>query len=241
MAEIRTGTCSWTDRTLLESKTFYPPGLKSAEDRLKFYAQHFNTVEVDSTFYALPARRNAELWAERTPPDFIFHIKAFGLLTQHTVEVARLPRLLREMLPPDKRELRLLKDPPAEIRDLAFQMFAEALLPLYESGKLGVVLFQFPPFFVPRQESLNYIEQCQKMLAHYPLAIEFRHRRWVDEQHLKETLSFLKERDLAFVCVDEPQFDDSTMPPLAEATSDISYIRFHGRNKENWFKKGITT
>ncbi|WP_176227345.1 DUF72 domain-containing protein, partial [Candidatus Hakubella thermalkaliphila] len=79
-----------------------------------------------------PARRNAELWAERTPPDFIFHIKAFGLLTQHTVEVARLPRLLREMLPPEKRELRLLKDPPAEIRDLAFQMLAEALLPLYE-------------------------------------------------------------------------------------------------------------
>ncbi len=92
MAEIRVGTCSWTDKTLLESKTFYPPGLKTAEDRLKFYAQHFNTVEVDSTFYALPARRNAELWAERTPSDFIFHIKAFGLLTQHAVEVARRSR-----------------------------------------------------------------------------------------------------------------------------------------------------
>jgi uncharacterized protein YecE (DUF72 family) len=147
MVEIRVGTCSWTDKTLLESKTFYPPELKSAEDRLKFYAQHFNTVEVDSTFYALPARRNAELWAERTPSEFVFHIKAFGLLTQHAVEVTRLPRLLKEMLPPEKRELRLLKDPPGEIRDLAFQMFADALLPLKESGKLGVILFQFPPFF----------------------------------------------------------------------------------------------
>lgn len=81
--EFRVGTASWTDPTLVKSDLFYPPSVRIAEDRLRFYAERFSTVEVDSTYYALPAERNAELWAERTPVDFLFNVKAYALMTQH--------------------------------------------------------------------------------------------------------------------------------------------------------------
>src|ERR1700674_4882031 len=92
------GTASWTDPTLVKSDTFYPPSAKTAEDRLRFYSSHFNTVEVDSTYYALPSEKNSRLWAERTPDDFIFNIKAFALLTQHAAETSRLPIAVKEIL-----------------------------------------------------------------------------------------------------------------------------------------------
>src|SRR5216683_333897 len=91
--EFRVGTASWTDPTLVNSDLFYPPSVRSAEERLRFYAEQFNTVEVDSTFYALPAERNAKLWAERTPDGFVFNIKPFALMTQHPAEMSRLPNL----------------------------------------------------------------------------------------------------------------------------------------------------
>lgn len=115
--DFRIGTASWTDPTLVKSDLFYPPSVKTAEDRLRFYAERFNTVEVDSTYYALPAERNAELWVDRTPPDFLFNIKAFALMTQHPAEVSRLPKNLREMLPAAQREARRLERPAPEMLD----------------------------------------------------------------------------------------------------------------------------
>jgi Protein of unknown function DUF72 len=119
--EFRVGTASWTDPTLVNSELFYPPSARSAEERLRFYAEQFNTVEVDSTFYALPAERNAKLWAERTPIGFVFNIKPFALMTQHPAEISRLPKQLREMLPVEERNNRQLTRPSKEVVEMAFQ------------------------------------------------------------------------------------------------------------------------
>ena len=125
LVEFRVGTASWTDPTLVNSDLFYPSSVRSAEERLRFYAEQFNTVEVDSTFYALPAERNAKLWAERTPDGFVFNIKPFALMTQHPAEMSRLPKQLREMVPAEERSNRRLTRPSKEVVDKAFQMFLE--------------------------------------------------------------------------------------------------------------------
>ena len=154
-ASILVGTCSWTDRTLIDSGRFYPPTAKSPEERLRFYAENFPIVEVDSTYYGLPSDRNSALWVERTPPDFTFDLKAFALFTQHPAAVRSLPKEVREVLPAAVQEKANVyyRDLPAELRDDMWQRFASALLPLDSAGKLGVVLFQFPPWFLPGAES----------------------------------------------------------------------------------------
>src|SRR5260370_10920993 len=106
-----------------------------AEERLRFYAEQFNTVEVDSTYYALPAERNAKLWTERTPDGFAFNIKPFALMTQHPAEMSRLPKQLREMVPAEDRSNRQLTRPSKEVVNMAFQMFWSAMTPLREAGK----------------------------------------------------------------------------------------------------------
>ena len=147
IGNIYCGTCSWTDRTLIESGGFYAAGIRSPEARLRYYAQVFPIVEVDATYYALPSEQNARLWVERTPPGFVFDIKAFGLLTQHPIDPRRLPDVIRERLPGNVLEKGRLYHGgvPAEIRELVWSMHIEALRPLAEAGKLGCLLFQFPP------------------------------------------------------------------------------------------------
>jgi uncharacterized protein YecE (DUF72 family) len=240
MGEIRIGTCSWTDPTLIESAEFYPKKNMSAEARLKFYAEQFNTVEVDSTFYALPSEKVVGLQTTRTPDDFILNYKAFGLLTQHSIDPRRLPKAIKELLPEQALSKRLLRyqEVPAEAKALAFRMMESALRPVDSAGKLGMVLFQYPPYFVRRDENKRYILECKERLPQYRLAIEFRHMSWIEEGNAEDTFLFLKENDLTYVSVDEPQFP-ATLPPLAEATTNAAYVRFHGRNKDNWYKKSI--
>jgi uncharacterized protein YecE (DUF72 family) len=232
------GTASWTDPTLVKSDTFYPPAAKTAEDRLRFYAQHFSTVEVDSSYYALPSENNARLWVERTPPDFVFNIKAFALLTQHAAGTARLPKVIKEMLTTEQRAAPRLKDPPRPVLDLAFQMFASALAPLRDAGKLGMLLFQFPPYFTFNPRNLDYIAGLQSHLPGMSIATEFRHVSWVAESHRAETLAFLRERELAFVSVDAPPAP-TIVPSFLATSGPDAYIRFHGRNRENWFRRDI--
>ena len=242
MDRILIGPCSWTDKTLIECGRFYPQWVNTPADRLRFYASHFPTVEVDSSYYALPNPRNSGLWVERTPEGFLFHIKAYALFTQHGAEVRSLPREVRDALPEglrDKNRL-YLRDISAELQDSLWDLFREALLPLDSAGKLGLMLFQFPPWFFPSRESREYIVQCKERLPQYRLAIEFRHSSWLNEKNRDRTLAFLNEHGLTFVCVDEPQGFKSSMPPMAEATSDIAYVRFHGRNVDTWEKRGAT-
>lgn len=241
-ATILVGTCSWTDKTLLESG-WYPRGVNTPEERLRYYAQHFPIVEVDSSYYALPNERNAGLWVERTPPDFRFDIKAFSLFTHHPTPISALPRDVREALPHGLRERERLyyRDLPPELRDELWERFAAALLPLDSAGKLGVILFQFPPWFLPGKESRRYIQELRERLPQYTPAIEFRQERWLGEERDRAAvLRFLREHRLPLVCVDEPQGFVSSVPPLAEATAEVSVVRLHGRNATAWQAKGAT-
>ena len=242
MGKILVGTSSWTDPTLIKSGRFYPPSAKSAEARLQFYAQNFPIVEVDSSYYALPSENNAKLWVERTPDDFTFDIKTFALFTQHPAQARSLPKDIVGTLSPEAQQKRniYLRDVPDDTLAELWRRFAEALLPLDSAGKLGVVLFQFPQWFFPSRENRAYILSAKDMLSQYRLAIEFRSASWLNERNSERTFAFLRDNDLAFVCVDEPQGFKSSVPPVAEATSSIGLVRFHGRNRETWEKKGIS-
>jgi uncharacterized protein YecE (DUF72 family) len=238
--EFLVGTASWTDPTLVNSDLFYPPSVRSAEERLRFYAEQFNTVEVDSTYYALPAERNAKLWAERTPDGFVFNIKPFALMTQHPAEMSRLPKQLREMVPAEERGNRQLTRPSKEVVDKAFQMFWSAMAPLREAGKLGMLAFQFPPYFIPKPANFDYLANLRERLPGASIAIEFRHPSWVGgETRRTETMNFLRSHGLYYTSIDAPE-DSSIVPSFIESTGDQVYVRFHGKNRENWFKRNIT-
>ena len=240
VVEFRIGTASWTDASLVNSDLFYPASIRSAEDRLRFYAERFNTVEVDSTYYALPSERNAKLWSERTPAGFLFNIKTFALMTQHAAEVSRLPKEMRQMLPPEQRTERQLTRPSREVVDMAFQMFWSAMVPLREASKLGMVAFQFPPYFIAKPLNFDYIARLPERLPGASIAIELRHPSWVrNKAQRAETMKFLRSHGLYYTSIDAPE-DDAIVPSFVEATGDQVYMRFHGRNRDNWFKRNIT-
>jgi uncharacterized protein YecE (DUF72 family) len=237
---ILIGTSSWTDPTLVKESDFYPPGTGTAEKRLRFYASQFPLVEVDSTYYFPPSEKNAALWIERTPAHFTFNVKAYSLLTNHPTKTESLHADLREELPEATTKARRLyrEKLPDEVVDEVWRRFHDALMPLHSAGKLGAVLFQFPQWFVISKKSKAYIEECAARLDDFRLAIEFRHNSWMREDNVEETLGFLRDRDLPFVCVDMPQGFDSSLPPVAAATAeDLSLVRFHGRDPGAWETK----
>jgi uncharacterized protein YecE (DUF72 family) len=238
---IHVGTCSWTDPTLIEAGTFYPSREMSAAERLAHYAGHFPIVEVDSTYYAPPAERTAGLWVERTPPGFTFDVKAFRLLTQHPTPPRSLWKDVREALPEEQQGKRNLyaRDLPREVMEEAFSRFVGALLPLHSAGKLGMILFQLPPYVYPSRGAYGYLSWAAERLAEYQVAVEFRQERWMDEAHRESSLAFLEEHHLAYVCVDEPQGFRSSVPPVAAVTTGVAEVRFHGRNADTWETPGI--
>ncbi len=240
---ILVGISSWTEPTLIKRGNFYPKGVSSAEERLKFYATQFPLVEVDSTYYFPPSERNSVLWIERTPPDFTFNVKAYALLTNHPTRVDSLYKDVKEALPRDLAAKRNVyrEKLPGELLDQVWERFREALFPLHSAGKLGAVLFQFPQWFVIGRASKDYILECKQRLPDYRIAVELRHKSWMAGPNQEETLAFLEEHDLPFVCVDMPQGFDSSLPPVAAATSkDLAMARFHGRNAEAWGAKTET-
>ena len=239
MGRVRVGTSSWTDKTLLESG-WYPPEASTPQERLKFYASRFPLVEVDSTYYALPSERNAVLWVERTPKDFRFDIKAFSLMTGHPTRHRALPKDLRALVEEAPDPL-YPKDVPDEVRDRVWEMFRSTLMPLHSAGKLGLVLFQFPQWFFPGSREKDEILACRDRLPDYDVAVEFRQKKWFEDQAAtKKTLDFLRSERIPFVCVDMPQGFVSSLPPIAEATSDRwAVVRFHGRRSETWNKRGV--
>ncbi len=239
---IRIGTCSWTDPGLIQAGTFYPASANTAESRLVHYSSQFDLVEVDSSYYSLPSRRNSMLWAERTPQDFVFDVKAFRLFTQHPTQLESLPADIRGAVPAAiaAKQRLYARDLPDELMQHLWTRFEDALLPLDSAGKLGVVLLQFPPWFLPGVAQMDYILGCRAHLASYDVAVEFRNNRWLSERNRDSTLSFLRQHGLSFVCVDEPQGFASSMPPVAEVTADTAIVRFHGRKTETWEKKNVS-
>lgn len=239
-ATILVGNCSWTDPTLIASGGFYPAGVTSAEDRLRYYASQFPIVEVDSTFYAPPQERYARLWVERTPAGFVFDVKVFALLTGHGAAPERLPRELRGLLSSEALGARNVyaRDLLPEGRELLWEIHRRALAPLHAAGKLGAVLFQFPPWFRAGRAGREYLQRLRRELSPYPLAVEFRGGGWLgDEASITRTLALLEAEELAYVSVDEPQGFASSSPPVAAATADLAVVRFHGRNAGTWEKR----
>lgn len=232
---IRIGTCSWADQALLEH--FYPPGTKSAEERLRYYAERFDTVEVDSTYYRLPDEENVARWAERTPPGFVFHFKAFGPMTRHPVKLEQLPPDLRSAAHTDERGR--VDHPSRELRAEIFARFLRALEPIRAAGKLGGILLQFPSYIVCRPTSFAYLEWARERLAGVDMLVEFRHRSWFQEDNRARTLSFLDDLGAANVIVDAPKTEAKNLVPSVVAlTSPTAYVRFHGRNAETWNVRG---
>ena len=241
MSEILVGTSSWTDKTLIDCGRFYPATAKTPEARLRFYASQFPIVEVDTSYYAIPTEQTAKQWVERTPGRFVFNVKAFRLLTTHQTQPNVLPKHVRESLPVEKKTI-YYKDLPNELLDAVWSEFRAALRPLAEAGKLGIILFQFPPWFLPNKESLRHIEQCLERMEGYRLAVEFRHPMWFAGSGRERTLGFERERGIAHVIVDEPQGLKTSVPAVWEVTRrDIAVVRLHGRNHGTWEKKGLKT
>jgi uncharacterized protein YecE (DUF72 family) len=235
VAEIRVGTCSWADQSLV--KHWYPRGVSSSEARLRHYAEHFDAVEVDSTFYRLPEEENSVKWAERTPAGFVFHIKAFGMMTRHPVRLEQLPPELREGAPTDERGR--VDRPPRELRAEVFRRFVAALEPLEAAGKLGGVLLQFPSYVVFRDRSFEYLRWAREELAGQDVLVEFRHRSWFEDENRAETLSLLEELGASNVIVDAPKTEAKNLIPTVPAlTSPLLYVRFHGRNAKTWNIRG---
>jgi uncharacterized protein YecE (DUF72 family) len=234
-ATIRIGTCSWADEAL--SKWFYPPKLP-ARERLAWYAEHFDTVEVDSTYYRLPDEKAVAGWAERTPPGFTMHVKAFGLMTRHPVKAEVIPEDLRAEMPVDDRGR--VDRPPRELRGEVFRRFLVALEPLRSAGKLGGILFQLPQYIVFKESSLEYIEWARAQIGNDEMLVEFRHRSWLDDEHREESLAFLERIGAGYVTVDAPRSDTAKnlVPTVVAVTSPTAYVRFHGRNLSTWNKRG---
>jgi uncharacterized protein YecE (DUF72 family) len=233
-APIRIGTCSWADEALV--KNWYPKEVP-ARDRLRWYAERFGTGEVDSTFYRVPDRSMVQGWADRTPDDFVMHVKAFGLMTRHPVKLEQLPPELREGMPVDERGR--VDRPQREQRARVFRAFLDALTPLRETGKLGGILFQLPPYVVWKPISLDYLEWVRDQLGGDKMLVEFRHRSWFEEDVLPQVLSWLEERGMAYVTLDAPKVDAKNVPPTVVAvTASLAYVRFHGRNAATWNRRG---
>jgi uncharacterized protein YecE (DUF72 family) len=213
MTTVHIGVCSWADEGLV--KHWYPREVHTAEARLRHYADRFDTVEVDSPFYHLPAPETAARWAERTPAGFVFHAKASKEMTGHE---------------------------ETDSRERAFGEFRESLAPLEASGKLRGVLLQFHPRVKKSHKALDDLSNVAGLLAPLVPLIEFRHRSWMTEEERADTLAFLEQHSLAYVSVDSPRTRASNvLPRIAAATHDVAYIRFHGRNWKTWNKKTKTS
>jgi uncharacterized protein YecE (DUF72 family) len=216
-ATIRVGTASWTDH-----EPFYPAEYDKASmkaQRISYYAQYFSLVEVDSTFYHLQPARTFQTWAERTPDDFVFDVKAYGELTWH-----------------HRDDGGHAITPSAD----TFAKFGEMIQPMRQAGKLGALLFQFPPWFTFEEDRLGYFATVRELLPDDTIAVEFRHRSWVEGEHLEDTRAALAENRLAYCAVDEPQVGSGSVPPVVLITDPhFSMVRFHGRNRRMWYGKNL--
>jgi len=244
IGNVLIGTASWTEKTLLASRAFYPASASTPEKRLRYYAHHFPVVEVDATYYALPSLANARGWAERTPAEFVFGVKAYAALTGHPIEPGRLDRELQDALPrAQRRERRVYpRDLPDEVVQMMWRRFHDALAPLRDAGKLDYVLFQMPRWFAATRANARELETIPERLPDSRIAVEFRQAGWMAPERRERTLALLRDRGLVYVCVDEPQGTAASVPPVAEPTSEeLAVVRFHGRKTGTWTKPGAST
>jgi uncharacterized protein YecE (DUF72 family) len=243
-ARLFIGTSSWAEKSLVDCGRFYPPELKDTPERLAYYGERFNTAEIDSTYYAMPSRKNMERWGGAVPEGFRFNVKVFALFSQHPARLSSIPKSFHESLPPEvqKKARVYYKDIPHEVREELWQIFRRAMQPLRDEGKLGAVLLDFPPWFVPSKANREFIAHAREHLPDDPVIVEFRNALWVsDDESVNSTFALLRELNCGFVCVDEPQGLKTSFPPIAAVTAPVASIRFRGRNAERWDDKTAST
>lgn len=237
---VRVGTCSWTDPGLVRQTAWYPRRTMTSSQRLAFYASRFSVVEVDSTYYFPPTPDLARRWDAATPEGFVFDVKAYSLLTGHpTLPQSLWPDLAEAVAPRHRGKRRLYAshlDPTAV--DVIWGRFVEALLPLADAGKLGLVLVQYPRWFGPsdthRRELASLVERLRPLRG----CVELRHQGWMAGELCETTLSLLEDLGLTHVCTDEPRDPGSSVPPVVATTTDTAVVRFHGRQAPTWERAG---
>jgi uncharacterized protein YecE (DUF72 family) len=233
VSDVRIGTASWTDPEFIKAG-WYPADVKDdAEGRLRYYAARFPMVEVNASFYALPTVETTAAWAERTPDDFRFHVKAHQVISGHPSEPGRLPEPLRNLpFQPDKRGR--IRRPSRELRDAVIDSLLEAVGPL--GGKLGAILVQLPPYVVSGPAQREELGRILSRLAPARAAVEFRHRSWAQPGQREAAADLLGSHDASWVVVDAPRIEaKNVMPPIVEVTSPhLAYLRLHGRNAATW-------
>ena len=243
--EVRIGTASWTDPTMVRANVFYPRGASTAEERLRYYASQFSVVEVDATYYSLPERATSQLWAERTTAHFSFHVKAHALMTGQPTAVARLPKGLVDLLPARvARQSKIYsKDLPSDLLTAVWARFIGALCPLAELGKLGGVLLQYPRWFLPTPQSEATLADAAERLSDLPATVELRNTSWFDTtMQTARTLDMLRALGLTHVMVDGPQGLSSSVPRVpATTTPHLAMIRLHGRRSATWEAPDVPT
>jgi uncharacterized protein YecE (DUF72 family) len=231
--KILIGTASWSDPGFVER--WYPKGMRAGE-RLPWYAQRFEMVEVNSTFYSVPEPRLVERWRANTPEDFTFDVKLHQLLSRHSADAKLLPAELQRRAETDANGK--VKLTPM-LEETLIEIFLRSMSILRDASKLGVLLLQLSPAFSPRKHELSELEKLIEMLRDYRLAIEFRNRNWLVGQQLRSTIDFLERRRIIFVNVDAPAAEHFTIVPsdLNEITNpQLTYLRLHGRNAEAYLK-----
>lgn len=228
MPALRIGTSGWNYPTGpgTWNGIFYPKPRPRGFDELRFYAERFNTVEINSTFYGQPRSEIARTWAERTPSDFDFALKLYQKFTHPKMfkerELKKAPRSKGPML-----------DWLAEVTRSDINAFKRGVEPLARAGKLGAILAQFPASFKQTDETLAYVETLLRAFADYPVAVELRHRSWSDQ--FPETIKLLNSHGAAFVQIDEPKFRTSIRQNQLPNIKAFYYLRLHGRNAKQWW------
>jgi len=206
---IQIGLTGWGDHPSLYNST------STVRDKLFDYSGHFPIVELDTSFYAIPSVQNIEKWIAETPAHFQFVVKAYQGITGH-----------------------LRDDNPYETKEAMFKAFHLCIQTFQKAGKLAMILVQFPPWFDCQTKHVQYIRYIAQQLKDFPIAIEFRNQTWYSAERRVQTLNFLREQQFIHTVCDEPQAGVGSVPFIAEATSNKTLVRIHGRNIHGWRNVG---
>ena len=229
--KILVGTASWSDPGFIAD--WYPKTVPASE-RLSYYGQFFNLVELNSSFYGIPNQKQAKRWVQQTPKDFVFDVKLHKLLSRHSAKPDSLPPDLRKKAELFGEKISLTPKIEAEVA----KRFLNEIQPLADAGKLGALLLQLSPAFSPRSHKLEELEHLLGLLAGYKVAVELRNRSWVKDEKIEKTVEFFQKQKAAWVVVDAPESEHfMVMPTIAAVTNpQLAYMRLHGRNAEGYVK-----
>jgi uncharacterized protein YecE (DUF72 family) len=233
-SQVRFGTCSWADRSLVRDGRFYPRRTMTASARLAYYCSQLPLAEIATTYRFPPTPELAQQWVDRTPTGFRLDVRAWSLLTHNPTLPDSLWEDLQGMVRPETRHRRRLYADhlPREALEECWLRFAHGLRPLQNAGRLGLVVLQYPSWWPPREETRSELAAVRRHLGDVPVAVELRNPKWLVGGECETTLEHLEAHGIGFVCRDGPPAGPRAMPEVVAATSDVAVVRFHGRRQD---------